>query len=151
MLFEFGRYIVEVNIEATKAFYNSTRSLSTNEACKCDRCQRFPKAILSSSNAVLDFLYRLGIDPTKAGEVFGTSDDDVDRYYGLYHVVGTLIEGRVTDINCDESNAFVPDLNTNFKVWFEDNPVKMGWIEKDIPSPTLEISFSAELPISHAQ
>lgn len=147
MVFEFGRYVVYVNVEKTKEFYDSDLSVPTNKACKCDRCQRFPKAILSSSNAVLEFLYSLGIDPVKAGEVFGFSDDEVDQYCGWYHVVGTLMEGRLTDVYCDDTNAFVPDVNTNFKVWFEDRPDKMGWIEKGFPRPVLEISFSSELPV----
>ena len=148
MLFEFGRYIVDVDLEKTKEFYDSDQSVPTNEACSCDRCQRFPKAILSSSNAVLDFLHCLGIDPTKAGEVIGSSSDD---YWGWYHVVGTLIEGRLTEKRLDDTNAFRPDINTKFKVWFEDDPDLMGWIEDGFPSPVLEIFFNATLPISHNQ
>jgi predicted enzyme related to lactoylglutathione lyase len=147
MIFKFGRYVVDVDVEKTKAFYDSAFSLPTNEVCSCVRCQRFPKAILSSSEGVLAFFHSLGIHPAKAGEVFGVSNENeyANHYSGWYHVVGTIVEGRLTDGMMDDTNAFMPDGNTNFQVWFEDDPNRMGWIEKNFPHPVLEISFSAVL------
>lgn len=148
MIFEFGRYIIDVNVAKTKAFYDSDLSFPTNDVCSCAMCQHFPKAILSSSDMILNFLYSLGINPVKAGEVFGSSDAEqsVDRYSGWYHIVGTILEGRLTSINYDDTNAFVPDTKTNFKVWFIDDTDKMGWIQENFPDPVLEVSFSAVLP-----
>ena len=147
MILEFGRYTIDIDIEKTKAFYASNLSITTNEACSCDRCQRFPHAITSTSNTVLDFLHRLGIDPQKAGEVFGSSDEKIDHYSGWYHTVGTLLEGKVVGVSYDNSNAFSPDENVDFQVWFEDDPNRMGPIEESFPTPVLEMSFSASLPI----
>ena len=91
MIFQFGRYTLDVDVEKTKAFYDSNRSVATDEACSCARCQLFPHAVMSSSDAILEFLRRLGVDPRKPGEVFGYSDDETDRhqYSGWYHIVGT--------------------------------------------------------------
>ena len=103
---------------------------------------------MSSSSAILNFLQGFGIDPQNAGEVYGFSDDEeyVDNYSGWYHVVGTMREGKIEGKNYDGLNAFVPDANSVYKVWFVDDPHKMGWIEKGFPDPILEISFDAVLP-----
>ena len=147
MIFQFGRYTLDVDVEKTKAFYDSNRSVTTDEACSCARCQLFPHAIMSSSDAILKFLRRLGIDPRKPGEVFGYSDNETDRhqYSGWYHIVGTLREGKIIGKFYDDSNAFLPDINAEFRVWFEDDPERMGWIEQGFPVPILEMSFSAIL------
>ena len=139
MIFYFGRYTIDVDVEKTKAFYVSDFSVASNEVCSCDCCQHFPDAIMTCSTIVVDFLHNLGIDPRKPGEVFG------EKYScsGWYHIVGTLLNGRVTELSSDGSNAFVPDETVNFKVWFDDDIKRMGWIEDNFPSPILEMSFSA--------
>ncbi len=148
MIFEFKRYTLDIDIEKTKAFYDSNLSVTTSEACSCTRCQCFPSAIMSSSNEVLNFLYSLGIDPRKPGEVFGFSDmGEYDNHYsGWYHIVGVILKGKVTGKIYDDSNAFMPDEHSDYRVWFEDDPTKMGWIETGFPHPIVEMSFAAELP-----
>ena len=145
MIFQFGRYTIDVDVEKTRAFYASEYSVTTSEACSCDRCQRFPDVMMSCSTTVLDFLGSLGIDPRKAGEVFGMSDEEKDDYSGWYHIVGTLLNGKISGVGFDRSNAFVPDENVDFQVWFDSDRERMGWIEENFPSPILEMSFSARL------
>ena len=137
MIFQLGRYTIDVDVEKTKAFYAS--AVASNEVCACDCCQHFPDSIISCSTIIVDFLNNLGVDPQKPGEVFG------GKYHcsGWYHIVGTLLNGRVTEANLDVSNAFVPDEAVNFQVWFDDDNKRMGWIENNFPSPILEMSFSA--------
>ena len=139
MIFQLGRYTVDVDVEKTKDFYSSDFSVASNEACSCDCCQHFPDEIMSCSSVVVDFLNNLGIDPRKPGEVFG------EKYScsGWYHVVGTLLSGRVDGLICDSSNAFIPDKTVDFMVWFDDDSKRMGWIEDNFPNPILEMSFSA--------
>ena len=141
MIFQFGRYTIDADVERTRAFYASDFSVTTSEACSCDCCQRFPEAIMSCSAAVVDFLNSLGIDPRKPGEVFG------DKYNcsGWYHIVGTLLNGKISGSCFDLSNAFVPDKNVDFIVWFDDDSTRMGWIEENFPTPILELSFTALL------
>jgi len=97
---------------------------------------------MSCSTIIVEFLNNLGIDPRKPGEVFG------NKYYcsGWYHIVGTLLNGRVDGRVCDSSNAFIPDKTVDFTVWFDDDSNRMGWIEKNFPNPILELSFSANFP-----
>ncbi len=137
MIFQFGRYTIDVDVEKTRAFYASESSVTSNEVCSCECCQHFPNAIMSFSTTVLDFLNKLGIDPRKPGEVFGKKND----CSGWYHIVGTLQSGRINGF-LDASNAFVPDETVDFQAWFDDDSKRMGWIEESFPSPILEMSFS---------
>ena len=140
MIFQLGRYTIDVDVEKTKDFYAS--AVASNEICSCPCCQYFPNAIMSCSTIIVDFLNNLGVDPQKPGEVFG------DKYNcsGWYHIVCTLLNGRVDGVVCDSSNAFIPDKTVDFIVWFDDDRNRMGWIEKNFPSPILEMSFSANFP-----
>ena len=140
MIFQLGRYTIDVDVEKTKDFYAS--AVVSNEICSCPCCQHFPNAIMSCSTIIVDFLNNLGIDPRKPGEVFG------DKYNcsGWYHIVGTLLNGRVDGLVYDSSNAFIPDKTVDFIVWFDDDSNRMGRIEKNFPSPILEMSFSANFP-----
>ncbi|MBQ8338975.1 MAG: hypothetical protein IJY16_00825 [Clostridia bacterium] len=142
MIFNFGRYTIDVDIEKTRAFYTSDFSVATNEVCSCDCCQRFPDTIMACSPTVVSFLNSLGIDPRKPGEVFGSEEDS---YNGWYHIVGTLLNGKISGACFDSSNSFVPDETVKFQVWFDDDNKRMGWIEENFPTPILEISFSAVL------
>ncbi len=145
MIFNFGRYTIDVDIEKTRAFYASDFSIATNNACSCDHCQLFPEAIISSSTTIVDFLNSLGIDPRKPVEVTGC---EKDCYDGWYHIVGNLLNGKINEPCFDSSNAFVPDKTVKFLAWFDDDSESMWCIEENFPTPILEMSFSAYLPIS---
>ena len=75
MLFTFSDYQIEVDVERTRAFYNSETSIPTSKQCSCDGCQNYDQAILTASPRVLTFLTSLGIDPCKPAEVYTLSDD----------------------------------------------------------------------------
>ena len=149
MLFSFGPYRMDVDVEKTSAFYQS-HAVLTSEQCTCGGCQNYDKAILQAPPAVLQFLRNLGIDPQKPGEVFGsTGEIDADQTYwysGWYHIVGTLIT-RPEDIKQEtEENSYRPDPDFDFHAWFTDDRHHMGWIETEFPEPILEMSISTHLP-----
>lgn len=146
MIFSFGNYKLDVDVAATRAFYQSENACTPGQSCGCEYCQNYDKAILKAGKKVLAFLEGLGIDPQKPGEVYGL---DVDSkleengtyfYGGWYHVVGTLLE------DCSEGVCYQPDPDFDFTLWVTDDPVKMGWVEKDFPRPILELSVITHLP-----
>ncbi len=143
MHFTFEDYQIEVDIERTRAFYESEASIPTSKQCTCDGCQNYDKAILTASSSILTFLRSLGIDPCKPGEVYLlTGEREPDgryRYEGWYHVVGTIIQKGT-------SKGYEPDSDYNFTVFFEDDCKRMGWIEPGFPTPILEFSIHTILP-----
>lgn len=155
MQFTFGSYRLDVDVEQTRAFYESDRAVRTSESCRCDGCQNYDRAILQAPPTVTDFLRALGIDPQKPGEVFGvTGETESDRRYwynGWYHVVGTLLQAPVSDDASktaiyDKKNSYRPDPAFDFDVWFIGDRSRMGWIEKEFPTPIVELSISTRLP-----
>ena len=70
MIFRFLNYVLDIDVERTRAFYSRTDILTIGEQCECINCQNFDKAILTVPDSVLDFLRSLGIDPQKLIEVF---------------------------------------------------------------------------------
>ena len=143
MLFTFADYQIEVDVERTRAFYESEASISTSKQCICDGCQNYDKAILTASADVLTFLRSLGIDPCKPAEVYTLSDDrEPDGRYlygGWYHIVGTIIQKGA-------SNGYKPDSDYDFTVYFVDDRLQMGWVEPNFPTPFLELSIDTILP-----
>jgi hypothetical protein len=149
MLFSFGPYRMDVDVEKTSAFYQSNAVL-TSEQCTCGGCQNYDKAILQASPTVLQFLRDFGIDPQKPGEVFGyTGEIDADQTYwysGWYHIVGTILDQPPKDKQETSENCYQPDPTFDFRVWFTDNREQMGWINKEFPRPMFEMSISTHLP-----
>ena len=70
MIFNFNDYVLDVDVEKTREFYNSDDCPVTSLGCVCDGCRNYDKAIMTASASVLDFLREFGIDPKKPGEVF---------------------------------------------------------------------------------
>ena len=126
MIFQLGRYTIDVDVEKTKDFYAS--AVASNEICSCPCCQHFPNAIMSCSTIIVDFLNNLGIDPRKPGEVFG------DKYNcsGWYHIVGTLLNGRVdglvTFIGKQQNGKIMYDKDLGMQAAFDglQNPTQLA-------------------------
>ena len=150
MIFTFGRFKIDVDVEKTREFYSSENALVTSKQCTCNACQNYDRAIMTAPSAVLDFLRSLGIDPQKPGEVFGylpePNEDGIYFYGGWYHIVGTMLSGEIESKTVDSSNSYKPDPDFDFSVSFSGDREKMGWIEKDFPEPIIELLVSTNLP-----
>ncbi len=160
MLFTFGPYTLDIDVERTRAFYDRSDVKITSEQCTCAGCQNYDKAILQAPAAVLDFFQSLGIDPRKPAEVFSVMGGELDEndnvwYNGWYHVCGTMVEGPETVVRTVGENnvnyiskflwerAYRPDPDFPFSML----PVKAKeLLHKDFPTPVLQIEIDAHLP-----
>ena len=146
MIFSFGGYKIDVDVAATRAFYQSEYARTLGQSCGCDICKNYDDAILKAGEKVLSFLKELGIDPQKPGEVFGLDVDGKPEkngtyfYGGWYHLVGTLLEDK------SEGICYDPDPDFDFSLWVTDDPMKMGFIKEGFPEPILEFSIITHLP-----
>ncbi len=66
MIFTFGQYKIDVDVEKTKEFYSNAKTVSTG--CSCDGCLNFEKAVGKLPKEVRTFFADLGIDMTKVCE-----------------------------------------------------------------------------------
>ncbi|MBR6825026.1 MAG: hypothetical protein IKM59_00610, partial [Oscillospiraceae bacterium] len=93
MIFDFGNFRLDIDVESTKAFY-SKHGKTVLEDCGCANCRNYYEAISKASDKVKDFFISLGIDPQKSPEAtwWDTNEDGIAYYSIIFHVVGTIIQ-----------------------------------------------------------
>lgn len=67
LVFQFGEYKIDVDVEKTKQFYNRAKTVS--EECQCDGCFNFERAVDELSQNIRDFFSALGVDMKKSANV----------------------------------------------------------------------------------
>ncbi len=148
MILKFNQYIINIDVERTRAFYEGSSAITTSQQCTCSGCQNFDKAILTVPDSIHGFFQKLGINPSKPSDAFGVTGerDDDGRYWynGWYHIAGTLIRPVIPERSIDY--AYVPDGEYDFKVWFISDNESTGFIEADFPKLNVEIWFDTHLP-----
>ena len=149
MLFEFGNFCIDVDVERTKEFYNKLGK-TVIEDCGCVNCCNYYQAITKSSGKVKNFFDSLGIDPQKSPEAtwWNTNEHGVAYYSLIFHIVGTL-EKSVDIYRPIGENGFEQMLENFYEI---DKDFKVGFtsknilLEKDFPPPCIQLEISAYLP-----
>lgn len=158
MIFYFANYVLDVDVDRTRSYYERTDVPTMSQQCDCIDCQNFDEAILKASGKVLDFLRCLGIDPQKPAETFnvtGVLEDDGSIWYnGWYHICGSILGGPETVKKVllpDGSEQFeycweysyAPDTDFPFKVL----PVKERYLlHEEFPTPVIQLEIDTHLP-----
>ena len=94
MTFTFSTYRLEVDVEATRAWY-AAQTLP-GVTCDCAGCRNFLRAADAMPAPVRDFLCRLGADPLRPAELCYYSGTPEKLYGGgWYHICGRILEGAV--------------------------------------------------------
>lgn len=94
MKIKFGNYLLEIDVDRTREFYQSVDK--TVEGCQCSGCRNFEKAVNIFPDEVKQFFDQIGVDPAEPAEVYGNCSEDHGRkvfYGGFYHLCGRVIEG----------------------------------------------------------
>lgn len=139
MLFHFGDTIAEIDTEATRNYYHTTKYINT---CACLGCQNFRQWTKYCPPEVLEQFQKFGIDDmNQITEIipFGTKMEEYKRnngmlYGGFYHVVGKIKEYGV---NSDLT------LSSNFGIFI---PEYTSPSLPDFPDPVLQIEICAYIP-----
>ena len=63
MIFQFGEYKIDVDVEKTRQFYDRAKTVS--EGCQCDGCLNFERAVDKLPQNIRDFFSALGVDIKK--------------------------------------------------------------------------------------
>jgi len=148
MLFEFGQYKIDVDVERTLVFYESAPIIS--EACSCAGCRNYERAVEALPNEVRCFFEKLGVDMKKAREVYVycKNADGTLFYGGFYHICGVVLAGESAFVPAptsgyfwDAEKAFA--LTDSFAVSIRE---ECFLLEDDFPIPALQIDISANIP-----
>lgn len=142
-----GNWIVEIDVEGTKAFYHAYHQIT--KGCDCIYCKNYVIATELLPKTVIDFFRSLGIDPTKEGEVseYCENEDGSHLYGGFYHVMGQIISGPDCWIKTGEE---ISHLETNNLV--EISGFKFGFtyglslLPDRFPKPALQLEFEGNIP-----
>lgn len=67
MIFQFGEYKIDVDVEKTRQFYDRAKTVS--EGCQCDGCLNFERAVDKLPQNIRDFFSALGVDMKKSANV----------------------------------------------------------------------------------
>lgn len=118
MIFEFGVYKLDVDVEKTAAYYASTGGIT----CDCPGCRNYSAAIPMLSAPIRDFLNQFGIDCSKPGEMSVTHSPDGNEtwYNGTLYFCGTILEGKEPFIRIGEREF---RLDQRYELDFENGSV----------------------------
>ena len=140
--FVFGPYRLEVDVEATRAYY-----AAHNEPwiiCTCAGCRNFAQAVKLLPQPVKDFFAQLGLDPEKVNELCyynGTESTVIGDCW--YHLVGRVLEGSSQPGDYAEFPAGWYELVEGFSVGFKN---ACDLLPKDFPKPCFQMQFNYTLP-----
>ena len=86
MIFQFGEYKIDVDVEKTRQFYDRAKTVS--EGCQCDGCLNFERAVDKLPQNIRDFFSALGVDMKKICEcyVYCAKDENTLYYGALPHL-----------------------------------------------------------------
>jgi hypothetical protein len=141
MLFDFGKFKIDVDTERTRAFYAQEDVISAR--CSCDGCQNYEKAIDVLPHEVIHFFDELGVDIKKIRETYVLKNNPSGTllYGGFLHLCGVLIGGNSSASHFEDDKPFY--ITGSFSVSFHD---KCALLEKDFPLPALQLEILADIP-----
>lgn len=131
MLITIGPIVLDVDVAATRRFYDTSSGYLT---CTCDGCRNFPLAVPHMPADLLAALRQLGIDPLKPAEQWvncATPDGKAAHYGGFYNVCGRIVKG--------DAHWLTPD----FELLVSDD---CSLLSPDFPRPCFEVDFYCQLP-----
>ena len=150
MFFEFGKFQVDIDVEATKEFY-SKHGKTVLEDCGCGSCQNYYQAIAEASDPIKRFFDSIGVDPQKSPEAtwWYTNENGVAYYSLTFHVVGTIINAVDTwrtleDNRSEQMIEHFYEIDKGFKIGFTSKDIIL--LEKDFPTPCIQLEIDAYLP-----
>lgn len=146
----FGQFILDVDVERTRACYEKDPGIG----CGCSGCRNYAQAAAAFPEELRNFFHTLGIAPEKPAEVYVncTKADGTLWYGGFYHLCGTLLQGQggwrtVAADNTGKTSAWDREscypAADGFLVAFTE---EVALLEEGFPAPVLQMEIDASLP-----
>lgn len=150
MLFEFGKHIVDIDVEATRSYYINT--MPEND-CNCSGCINFRKYADMCDNRIRQMFSDMGIDDMKRiyeiipyeETVKDYENNGGNLYGGFFHVVGSVV--TKPEVPSESGLGIVEDssvkLTESFELCISES---ISLIPRDFPLPALQIELFAYIP-----
>lgn len=153
MLYKFGEQLIDINVEKTRKFYKTAKTIT--QGCNCDGCCNYEEATAYFPNEVKTFFENIGVDLKKAAEIIAwvSENDKKDVYYGgFYHVCGRiisednlwkseLVDTDTTVCHLDEDEMFM--ITENYRIGFCNGS---SLLEEGFPLPAIQIEILFTCP-----
>lgn len=146
MIFEVGKYKLDINIARTRKFYEN----EAYESCDCDGCRNFAQAYSMIPDTVQAFFQQFGIDLGKPAEMtaYVSHDGNMTLYGGFYHICGTILDGPEPFIQVAKRHFQLDEeatirFSSDYFVYFTN---ECSLVEKDFPSPVIQLEMQGSLP-----
>ena len=148
MIFTLGPYTLDVDVEKTKRYYDTAKSVG--EECTCDGCQNLEKAVGTLPKDIQKRFTDLGIDLTKLieCELNCPQEDGTLLYGGFYYVCGTMLRGetaweKISDMHFHLNEEKMYAVAPNFRICFSADPSARS---DTFPAPILQMEIVLTLP-----
>ena len=148
MIFEFGAYRVDIDVEKTRAFY--ARAAKITDGCKCPGCRNYEAWAMSLSEEPKDIMEKMGVCLEKPAEAFvnGENADGTMFYGGFYHLCGQILEGRKkyrkdSDGESPIGELCFEELGKGFRAAFTED---IALLEEGFPEPVIQMEIMADIP-----
>lgn len=146
MIVEFGKLVLDIDVEKTMLYYEKAGELT--EDCSCDGCCNYVSAAERLSPDTLVFFLQLGVAIRKPAELVTLCSEDDGRsvfYNGIYHICGRML----TDTDCwqpgtdykgadcatiGEDNLY--SVNEEFQAGFTN---RISLKKSDFPEPVIQM------------
>ena len=147
MIFEFGEYKLDIDIDRTRRFYET---VDDSLGCDCAGCRNFRKAYPLIPDAVQGFFRQLGVDIGNPAEMtaYVSHDGNLTLYDGFYHICGSIVKSPKLFIKIDDKHSQL-DENATIKLTadhFAYFTNECGLVENEFPTPVIQLEIQGTIP-----
>ena len=147
MIFSFPKFTLDADVEKTKEYYKMAKPI--NENC-CNDCRNYLNAIAFLPQEVTSLFARLGIDMSKATEVYACCEnvDGTISYNGWHHACGRIMHGESAIVQVNQSHGYFDEtkvfpITDDFKIFFHED---CQLLDSNFPLPAIQLEILADMP-----
>ncbi len=149
MIIHIGKYVLDVDVEATRQSYMALPLIT--ESCGCELCENYFTATDKFPDVVIQLFESLGVDVRRAAEVFGICCEDKTEfsYGGFYHIVGKIVSQKeslyfqVSEKVWKQNPEMVVSVTDKFLIWFTE---ECSLVPDGFPEQRLQMEISFDIP-----
>lgn len=143
MIFEFEKYMIDIDVEKTRDFYS--RADKITDGCDCSGCRNYEKWATTSFSCTetRHILKQMGVQMEKPVEVYVNyqNEDGSVFYGGFYHLCGRILQGcevwnEISEKHKTLNEMVFVELCDGYRVAFTE---EIDLLEKNIPAPLIQI------------
>ena len=150
LVFDFGKYILDIDVNKTREFYGQAKALT--DRCDCQGCKNYAAWAEGLSPETKDRLETVGLSLEKAQEVYVKCrfPDGTLSYGGWYHLCGRILQGPDPWVRVDDRSRYLARecfvyMGEDYRVTFTED---ISLLDEEFPMPVIQMEIEAKLPFT---